>query len=78
MKAGFAKFDITPRVGVSMAGFGPFLNRNSTFVRDRLEARAAALGLPAYLAGQVQFAYADFGALLALTFAQYASIGVPS
>ena len=43
MKAGFAKFDITPRVGVSMAGFGPFLNRNSTFVRDRLEARAAAL-----------------------------------
>ena len=43
MKAGFAKFDITPRVGVSMAGFGPFLNRNATFVRDRLEARAAAL-----------------------------------
>ena len=42
MKAGFAKFDITPRVGVSMAGFGPFLNRNSTGIRDRLEARAAA------------------------------------
>ena len=42
MKAGFAKFDITPRVGVSMGGFGPFLNRNSAFVRDRLEARAAA------------------------------------
>ena len=42
MKAGFSKFDITPRVGVSMGGFGPFLNRNSTFVRDRLEARAAA------------------------------------
>ena len=41
MKAGFAKFDITPRVGVSMAGFGPFLNRNSTGIRDRLEARAA-------------------------------------
>ena len=43
MKAGFAKFDITPRVGVSMAGFGPFLNRNATFIRDRIEARAAAL-----------------------------------
>ena len=42
MKAGFAKFDITPRVGVSMAGFGPFLNRNSVGIRDRLEARAAA------------------------------------
>jgi hypothetical protein len=36
----------------------------------------AALGLPAYLAGQVQFAFADFDAPLALTFAQYASIGV--
>ena len=46
MKAGFAKFDITPRVGVSMGGFGPFLNRNSTFVRDRLEARAAAFESP--------------------------------
>jgi len=42
MKAGFSKFDITPRVGVSMGGFGPFLNRNSAFVRDRLEARAVA------------------------------------
>ena len=42
MKAGFSKFDITPRVGVSMGGFGPFLNRNSKGIRDRLEARAAA------------------------------------
>ena len=36
----------------------------------------AALGMPAYLTGQVQFAFADFSAPLALTFAQYASIGV--
>ncbi len=42
MKAGFAKSDITPRVGVELAGFGPFLNRHSTAVRDYLEARAAA------------------------------------
>ena len=35
-----------------------------------------ALGLPSYLAGQVQFAYADFATPLALTFAQYASIAV--
>ncbi len=42
MKAGFATYNITPRVGVSMAGFGPFLNRNATEVRDILEARAAA------------------------------------
>ncbi|MBP5530809.1 MAG: neutral/alkaline non-lysosomal ceramidase N-terminal domain-containing protein [Lentisphaeria bacterium] len=46
MKAGFAKFDITPRVGVSMAGFGPFLNRNATFIRDRIDARAAAIASP--------------------------------
>ena len=36
----------------------------------------AALGMPAYLTGQVQFAFADFSAPLALTLAQYASIGV--
>lgn len=35
----------------------------------------ATLGLSAYLAGQAQFAFADYGVLLALTFAQYASIG---
>ncbi len=42
MKAGFAKVDITPRAGVELAGFGPFLNRHSSGVRDPLEARAAA------------------------------------
>jgi hypothetical protein len=42
MKAGFGVADITPRVGVQLYGFGPYLNRNSIAVRDKLEARAAA------------------------------------
>ncbi len=42
MRAGFAKSDVTPRVGVELYGFGPFLNRRSIAVRDRLWARAAA------------------------------------
>jgi hypothetical protein len=40
MKAGFAKNDITPRVGVELCGFGAFLCRHSIGVRDRLWARA--------------------------------------
>jgi hypothetical protein len=43
MKAGFAKNDITPRVGVELCGFGPFRCRHSIGVRDRLWARAAAV-----------------------------------
>jgi len=43
LEAGFAKVDITPRVGVELCGFGPFLNRHSIGVRDRLWARAVAL-----------------------------------
>lgn len=43
MKAGFAKSDITPRVGVELCGFGPFECRHSIGVRDRLWARAMAL-----------------------------------
>ena len=43
MKIGFAKTDITPRVGVELCGFGPFLNRHSIGVRDRLWARAMAV-----------------------------------
>ncbi len=43
MKIGFAKNDITPRVGVELCGFGPYINRHSTFVRDRLWARAMAV-----------------------------------
>ena len=42
MKAGFGVVDITPRVGVELYGFGPYLNRHSIAVRDRIEARAAA------------------------------------
>lgn len=45
MKAGFAAKDITPRVGVELLGYGPYLHRNSTWVRDPLEARAAAFEL---------------------------------
>jgi hypothetical protein len=43
MKAGFAKTDITPRVGVELCGFGPFLNRRSIGARDKLWARAMVL-----------------------------------
>lgn len=43
MKAGFGRNDITPRVGVELCGFGPFLCRNSIGIRDRLRARAMAI-----------------------------------
>ena len=43
MRIGFAKNDITPRVGVELCGFGPFRCRHSIGVRDRLWARAMAL-----------------------------------
>lgn len=42
MKVGFARQDITPRVGVPLCGFGPFVNRHSVGIRDRLWARAMA------------------------------------
>ncbi len=42
MKAGFFEVDITPRVGIGLCGFGPYLNRYSIGVRDVLKARAAA------------------------------------
>lgn len=45
MQAGFFEVDITPRVGVGLCGFGPFLNRMSIAVRDPLKARAAAFEL---------------------------------
>ena len=41
MKVGFGIKDITPRVGVQLYGFGPFLNRVSVGIRERLEARAS-------------------------------------
>ncbi len=43
MELGFAKAEITPRVGVELCGFGPFLNRHSVGLRDRLWARAMAV-----------------------------------
>lgn len=43
MKAGFSEFDITPRSGCQLFGFGPFINRVSVGVRDPLGARAAVL-----------------------------------
>lgn len=45
MKVGFGKSDLTPRVGVELCGFGPFLNRHSIGIRDRLWARAMAVSL---------------------------------
>lgn len=44
MKVGFGRREITPRVGVELLGFPPFLNRHSIGVRDRLWARAMAVG----------------------------------
>lgn len=41
MKVGFGIKDITPRVGVQLYGFGPFINRVSVGIRERLEARAS-------------------------------------
>lgn len=41
-RAGFGRADITPRVGVPLAGFGPYLNRNSTEVLKPLMARVGA------------------------------------
>ena len=41
MKVGFGIKDITPRIGVQLYGFGPFINRVSVGVRERLEARAS-------------------------------------
>ncbi len=43
MQAGFGVSNITPRVGVELYGFGPFLCRQSKIVRDDLEARSVAL-----------------------------------
>ncbi|HOS42499.1 MAG TPA: neutral/alkaline non-lysosomal ceramidase N-terminal domain-containing protein, partial [Armatimonadota bacterium] len=43
MQIGFGKVDITPRVGVELCGFGPFINRHSIGIRDRLWARAMAV-----------------------------------
>jgi len=36
VKAGFGKVDITPRVGVELCGYGPYLCRSSTRVLEPL------------------------------------------
>jgi hypothetical protein len=43
VKIGFGKADITPRIGVELCGFGPYIQRRSVAVRDRLWARAMAV-----------------------------------
>jgi hypothetical protein len=43
LKIGLGRSDITPRVGVELQGYGPFLCRHSDGVRDRLYARALAV-----------------------------------
>lgn len=43
MRIGFAKSDVTPRVGVELCGFGPFINRRSIGIRDRLWSRGMAV-----------------------------------
>ncbi len=45
---GFGRTDVTPRIGVELCGFGPFLHRRSIGVRDRLWARAMAVRLGDY------------------------------
>lgn len=39
MKAGFGKSDITPRLGVQLAGYGPYRNRAATEILASLHAR---------------------------------------
>ncbi len=43
MQFGFGKRDITPRLGVELAGYSGYLNRYASAVRDRLHARAMAV-----------------------------------
>ncbi len=43
MRAGFGKWEITPPIGVELAGYGYYLNRSALSVRDPLYARAVLL-----------------------------------
>ncbi|MBR4040061.1 MAG: neutral/alkaline non-lysosomal ceramidase N-terminal domain-containing protein [Clostridia bacterium] len=43
MRAGFGKSDLTPPMGVELAGYGYYLGRSAQSVRDRLYARALLL-----------------------------------
>jgi len=43
LQAGYGEIDITPPLGTDLAGFGFYLDRRATVVRDRLKARALCL-----------------------------------
>lgn len=43
VRVGFGRVEITPPIGVELAGYGPFLRRRSTAVRSPLWARAVAV-----------------------------------
>jgi len=43
LKAGIGKREITPEMGVELAGYGPFLERKSTSVHDPLFCKALIL-----------------------------------
>ena len=43
MKAGFAAADITPRLGLQLAGYGPYRNRAANKILAPLSARALAV-----------------------------------
>ena len=45
MRIGVGRSELTPRVGVELAGFGAYINRHSTGVREPLWARAMAFDL---------------------------------
>ena len=45
LRAGFSTSDLTPPIGLEMAGFGPYLERRATDIHDRLKARAMVLEL---------------------------------
>ena len=77
MRAGFGKVEITPPLGVELAGYGYYLHRTAVWVADPLFARAAAfeqdgeryvlvscdcLGLGREIVGKVESALRrDFG-----------------
>jgi len=43
LRAGYGEIDITPPLGTDLAGFGFYLDRRATIIRDRLKARALGL-----------------------------------
>ena len=54
MKFGFSKVDITPRVGVELCGFGPFLNRRAVAVRVGAEGGAGEVEDVLLVGGQTR------------------------